>query len=118
MFVQGLVFYGQEKKISVFLDPQWNYKTLIAAIHIGFRQLGGCRMKVSKVQYRCPYITLIDASPDGTYMYYLDRIEIDVDIQCMFSAHSGEVNRGVDGQLVSVVIVDQLVNKLYEFKLV
>lgn len=63
-------------------------------------------MKVRKVEYRCPYITLTDASPDGTYMYYLDRIENDEDVQCMFLAHSGEVNRGVEGPLVLVVVVD------------
>ncbi|KAI5448639.1 hypothetical protein KIW84_015877 [Lathyrus oleraceus] len=77
------------EKISVCLDPQWNFRTLIAAIHTGFRQLGGRRMKVRKVEYRCSYTLLTDASPDGTYMYYLDRIENDEDVQSMFSAHSG-----------------------------
>ena len=106
MSVWGLVFYGHGEKMSVCLDPQWNFRTLISSIHTGFRQLGGRRMKVRKVEYRCPYITLTDASPDGTYMYYLDRIENDEDVQCMFSAHSGEVNRGVEGPLVLVVVVD------------
>ncbi|KAI5444616.1 hypothetical protein KIW84_013037 [Lathyrus oleraceus] len=106
MSVCGLVFYGHSEKMSVCLDPQWNFRTLISAIHTGFRQLGGRRMKVRKVEYRCPYITLTDASPDGAYMYYLDRIENDEDVQCMFSAHSGEVNIGVEGPLVLVVVFD------------
>ena len=80
MSVWGFVFYEQDEKISVRLDPQWNFKTLIAIIHIGFRQLGERRMKVRKVEYRCPYITLTDVSPAGTYMYYLDRIENDLDV--------------------------------------
>lgn len=63
-------------------------------------------MKVRKIEYHCPYITLTDVSPEGTYMYYLDRIENDLDVQCMFSAHSGEVNKGVEGQLVMVIVVD------------
>lgn len=104
MSVWGLVFYEQDKKISVFLDPQWNFITLIAAIHTGFRQLGGHRMKVRKVKYHCPYIMLTDASPEGTYMYYLDHKENDLDVQCMFSAYSGEVNIGVEGSLMLVVV--------------
>lgn len=80
MSVCGLVFYGHVEKMSVCLDPQWSFITLISAIHTGFRQLGGRRMKVRKVEYHCPYITLTDASPDGTYMYYLDRIENDEDV--------------------------------------
>ncbi|KAI5440003.1 hypothetical protein KIW84_025387 [Lathyrus oleraceus] len=109
--VCGLVFYGHGKKMSVCLDPQWNFRTLISAIHIGFRQLGGRRMKVRKVEYRCPYITLTDASPDGTYMYHLDRIENDEDVQCMFSAHGGEVNRGVEGATPFISILKDLLNK-------
>lgn len=101
MSVWGLVFYGHGEKISVCLDPQWNFRTLISVIHVDFRQLGGRRMKVRKVEYCCPY-----ASHDGTYMYYLDCIENDENVQCIFSAHSGGVNRGVEGPLVLVVVVD------------
>lgn len=49
---------------------------------------------------------LTGASSKGMYMYYLDRIENDLDVQCMFSAHNDEVNKGVEGSLVLVVVVD------------
>lgn len=62
-------------------------------------------MKVRKVVYHCPYIMLTDASPEGIYMYYLDRVENDLDVRCMFSAYSGEVNRRDEGTLVLVVVV-------------
>lgn len=78
---------------------------MVSAINASFGQLGGPIQRVRKIEYYCPYITLADASPDGTYMHYWDRVENDLDVTCMFSAHSEEVSQGVEDPLVLAVVV-------------
>ena len=105
MSVCCIVFFETDKQMRVCLNPQWKFRQLVSAINGSFGQLGGPIRRVRKIEYYCPYITLTDASPDGTYMHYWDRVENDLDVTCMFSAHSGEVSRGVEDPLVLAVVV-------------
>lgn len=91
--------------MRVSLNPQWKFRQLISAINASFRQLGCPIRRVRKIEYYCSYITLTDASLDGTYMHYWDRVENDLDVSYMFSTQSGEVSRGVEDPLVLVVFV-------------
>lgn len=98
-------FFETDKHMRVSLNPQWKFRQLNSAINASFGQLGGSIRRVGKIEYYCPYITLTDASPDGTYMHYWDDVENDLDVTCIFSAHSGEVIRGIEDLLVLAIVV-------------
>ena len=106
MFVCVVVFFETDVHMRVCLNSSWNLRKLVTAINTNFRQLGGSICNVKKIYYRCPYITLTDASSDGTDMYYWDHVENDTIVYCMFSTHIGEVNRGVEDPLVLAVIIE------------
>lgn len=78
---------------------------MVSAINASLGQLGGPIRRIRKIEYYCPYKTLTDASPNGTYMHYWDRVENDLNVTCMFSTHSGEVSRGVEDSLVLAIVI-------------
>lgn len=100
-----IIFFETDKQMRVCLNPQWKFRQLVSAINVSFGQLGDPIRRVRKIEYYCPYITLTDASPDATYMHYWDHVENDLDVTCMFSAHSGEVSRGVEEKLILAAVV-------------
>ncbi|XP_058776647.1 uncharacterized protein LOC131650967 [Vicia villosa] len=106
MSVWAVVFFEEGEHIRVCLNPHWNFSRVVKAINIGFQQLDGPTRKVKQIDYHCPYITLTDASPEGTYIYYWDRVKSDVDVDLMFWTYSGEVNRDVQDPLVLAVILE------------
>src|SRR3954468_10469635 len=110
--VWAVVFFEEGSHMRVCLNPHWNFQRIVRAINTGFRQLDGPTRKVNQIDYRCPYITLTDNNPEGTYMYYWDRVKDDVDVDLMFWTHSGEVNRGVEDPLVLVRTRFVLINYL------
>lgn len=98
MSVWCIVFFEIDKYMRVCFNPQLNFRRLVSTINSSF--LDGPIQSVREIKYYCPYITLMAASPDGTCLYYWDHEENDLDVTCMFSAHSREVSRGVEDPLI------------------
>src|SRR3954468_6265905 len=82
--VWAVVFFEEGSHMRVCLNPHWNFQRIVRAINTGFCQLDGPTRKVKQIDYRCPYITLTDNNPEGTYMYYWDRVKDDVDVDLIF----------------------------------